>query len=115
MGRRLQVRYRGTTMTYVEYKKFLEEGFIDQNCRVFNISAIRKSRLKDSLKEEMALTTIPVCVLLVEGFDQNTAIRLEKLGLIVEEALDLELIGTIPFDKIDELRLDKDVLEVQQA
>ena len=53
-----------------------------------------------------------VCVELSDTFDQKTAMRLEKIGFIVEQGFDNELLGTILASKLSKLKSDKDVKEV---
>jgi len=118
-GYRLQTRYRGTTMTYREYLKFLAHDFIDITGKILNAEGIKNIRSQTQNNttlpenEEIIPSRINVGVMLSELFDQNTAERLEAIGLQVEQALDNELIGSIPRDKLEELKLDKDVVEVE--
>lgn len=116
-GRGLQVRYRGTTMTSKEYKRFLDLGYIDQNGRLLDSEGIKRfrSRKSDSTESVVADGLMHVCVTLGDGIDQDTAIRLESLGFVVDEALDKELIGRIPAAKLDDLQSDKDVAHVDVA
>lgn len=111
-GRRLQTRYRGTTMTHKEYKRFLEKGYIDATGRVTNPEGIKKMR-SNKEPDIPDAGCVQVCITLNESFDQNTAIRLEQLGLEVEQALGNELIGRIPSSSIPNLRSDVDVGEVE--
>lgn len=120
-GRGLQVRYRGTTMTYHEYKKFLDDKHIDINGKILNHDAIRDFRVGLSsyrhVEEETpasspAPSVTQVSVTLDENFTQDTANRLEGLGFVVEQAMDNELIGTVSADKVASLQNDKDVLDV---
>lgn len=115
-GRGLQVRYRGTTMTSKEYKRFLDLGYIDPNGRILDSTGIKRFRAKKTdgslpVTDEL----MHVCVTLGDEIDQDTAIRLESLGFVVEEALDKELIGRIPSAKLDDLQSDKDVAHVDVA
>lgn len=112
-GRCLQTRYRGTTMTYKEYKRFLEKGFIDLTGKIINSDGIKKMRALGDAIEFPTNETMHVCVILNDTFDQNTAIRLERVGLEVEQGLGNELIGNAPCSVIDELRRDVDVKEVE--
>lgn len=117
-GHRLQTRYRGTTMAHLEYLKFLEHGFIDQTGKILNVKGIKKLRSKKSSKKSSKVVNVEsldahVCVVLDEGFDQHTADRLEGLGLQVEQALGNELIGLIRTSKLETLRTDRDVREVE--
>jgi hypothetical protein len=119
-GRGLQKRYRGTTMTYNEYKKFLEKGYIDISGGILDQESIRDYRtgLKDTLEEvdsptvEKVGSNAQVCVTLSETYDQRTAERLESIGLIVENALENEIFGSIPAANLPKLQSDKDVLDV---
>jgi hypothetical protein len=113
-GRRLQHRYRGTTMTYREYKKFLEAKYIDKSGTILKPDAIRITRHGGILKEA-SLDTIQVCVSLQESYNQDTADRLSKIGLIVEESLGGELIGVIPSSNLHHLQKDRDVKTVEAA
>ena len=114
-GRRLQTRYRGTTMTHKEYKVFMEKEFIDNTGKILDAEGIRKFRAAGSSKNEKVpvVEESHVCVALGEGFDQQTAVRLEAIGLNVDDALGNELIGTIASSKLAELRADSDVVEVE--
>ncbi len=116
-GHGLQTRYRGTTMTHREYLKFLEHGFIDKTGKILNVEGIKQLRAQCNSKEEEAIkvesSDAHVCVILDDGFDQHTANRLESLGLQVEQALGNELIGSIQTNRLETLRTDKDVKEVE--
>lgn len=118
-GRGLQMRYRGTTMTFKEFRRFLEMGFIDKNGKILNAEQIHILRnpqvyLKKE-KKKQKMQGLQVCVTLKDGFDQDTAIRLESVGLSVENALNNELIGNIASQNLSELRKDPDVIEVEIA
>jgi len=115
-GRGIQVRYRGSTMTYAEYKKFLDLGYINPNGSILEAQAIRDYRYTGDKRK---VTEIPqskneseICVKLSEDFDQDTANRLEHLGFVVKEAREHELVGTISSLKLPELEIDPDVLDV---
>lgn len=117
-GRELQKRYRGTTMTYNEYKKFLEKKYININGEILDNDAIRDYRmgLRDVDDQEIEqVSTIgdycQICVTLNENYDQNTANRLQALGLIVEDCIDTELFGKILRDKVQMLQKDIDVID----
>lgn len=112
-GRRLQTRYRGTTMTHKEYKRFLEENFIDVTGRIIDSKGIKKMRASGVSGVVPLDETVHVCVILNDTFDQNTALRLERAGLKVEQGLGNELIGTAPSSSISELKKDIDVKEVE--
>jgi len=116
-GRGLQTRYRGTAMTSKEYKKFLEMGYISKNGEIVNAKGIRSLRThKPKLKNiEKDVYKVHVCVVLKETANQETAFRLEKIGLIVEDVVDSELIGNVPSAKVDELKSDPDVEQVDVA
>jgi hypothetical protein len=122
-GRGLQARYRGTTMTSKEYKRFLEEGIIDKSACILNHEQLRASRLIAAAKANsknkkvqrplsLALTMYAK-VVLHEDFDQQTATRLEQIGFIVDKVNSNELYGQIPSDRLGKLESDKDVLDVQ--
>lgn len=119
-GRQLQRRYRGTTMTYAEYKRFLDDGYIDINGGLLKPDAIRESRsglIPDLDEVELPLVeeqneNVQVCVTLVETYDQGTANRLDEIGFIVEQALENELIGSIPKENLSKLQNDNDVIDV---
>jgi hypothetical protein len=121
-GRGLQVRYRGTTMTVKEYKRFLEEGLIDPSARILDGDGIRAFRRKAASNNgELQKNSIDhtqlmqVSVKLNDDFDQDTASRLEELGLVVEEAAENELLGQITSDKLVDLEADEDVLGIEIA
>lgn len=119
-GRGLQVRYRGTTMTYKEYKRFLELGLIDPSAKILDADRIRKLRAELSKKAE---ETVPsalitqkqstVSIVLEETYDQDTANRLEALGVTVNRAERNSLIANMPTEKINDLLGDKDVKDVE--
>ena len=111
-GRRLQTRYRGTTMTHKEYKRFLEKGFVDSTGRILDANGIKKLRAF-GLGSEESVDEINVCVILQDSFDQSTANRLERIGLKVEHGLKNELIGVLPRSSLGVLREDRDVKEVE--
>ncbi len=116
-ARGLQVRYRGTTMTSREYKKFLAAGHIDKSGRILNVDGIKKLRSGTSeqtprLSKEDKLH---ICVTLSENYDQDTARRLSEIGFVVEEAHDHELIGMIDSGHLDTLKRDKDVVATMTA
>lgn len=113
-GRKLQQRYRGTAMTYKEYKKFLEAGFIDLNGKIINRSGVQKYRNTGHIiTETIDIDRSQVSVVLSPSYNQDTANRLSKLGLIVEASLGGEIIGTIPNENITKLRMDKDVESIE--
>ncbi len=115
-GRGLQVRYRGTTMTSKEYKRFVEMGYINKNGQILDAEGIRKfrSRKIDTIESvDLDLSGVQVCVTLGDKVDQNTALRLEGLGFIVEEAMDKEVIGRIPAENLESLKTDQDIVSVE--
>ncbi len=110
-GRGLQTRYRGTTMTHKEYKRFLESGYIDNTGRILDVDGIKKMR--SNTEESPSVDLVNVCVELGENFDQDTALRLEKMGLQVDQGLGNELIGMVPRESLDNIRSDSDVKHVE--
>lgn len=112
-GRKLQARYRGTTMTFREYKRFLEHGYIDPSGTILDPEGIRAMRANINKLNEQERMTAQVCIVLGESYDQETACRLEALGLRVEQQVENELVGTIPLARIAELKEDRDVAEVE--
>lgn len=112
-GHRLQTRYRGTTMTYKEYKRFLEKNFIDITGRIIDSKGIKKIRALGDVVEAPMSEIVRVCIVLNDTFDQNTALRLERAGLEVEQGLGSKLIGTTPRSSVSELKKDVDVKEVE--
>ena len=114
-GRRLQARYRGNTMTFREYRRFLDARLIDNSGTILNADGIKKMRASIHKISEQDKMTTHVCVRLSDKFDQNTAVRLEKLGLKVEYATDNEVIGIISPSRISELKDDKDVVDVETS
>lgn len=112
-GRGLQKRYRGTTMTYKEYKKFLDNEFIDSSGTVIDHDAIRRSRsngvFTSEIPEFFEEESIQVCVTLNSSFGQSTAYRLEQLGLVVEQASGNELIGSVHPASFENIKNDRDV------
>ncbi|MHA2279517.1 MAG: hypothetical protein ACXAC5_01310 [Promethearchaeota archaeon] len=112
-GRRLQTRYRGTTMTYKEYKRFLEKGFIDPTGRILDSESIRKLRAQREDDDSSTENLINVCIELEDTFNQQTAVRLEKMGLIVEQGLGNEIIGMMPRSKVNHAKADADVKTIE--
>lgn len=107
-------------MTSKEYKRFLEVGLIDASARILNAEGIRTFRREAASKNGELQKNQPshaqvmsVCVTLHENFDQQTASRLEALGLMVEKATDNEIVGQVASDKLGELEADADVLGVE--
>lgn len=122
-GRGLQVRYRGTTMTHKEYRRFLEHNLIDASGKVLSPEGVRTFRSEIN-KRAGDVTDRPVerdttndystvTITLEETYNQETAARFEALGVMVCEAKDGTLIAMVPSDKIDELLLDEDVIDVE--
>jgi len=111
-GRGLQHRYRGTTMTFREYKKFLDVKFITSSCEILDVVGIREIRAKD-IERSHAPPMTRVRVKLSENYDQKTANRLDNLGLIVNDANGEEIKGMIRTNKMLHLRRDPDVLSVE--
>lgn len=113
-GSALQVRYRGTTMTSKEFKKFLDAGLIDRSGKILDPNGVKRLRSSTSkLLPDITPKVVSVCVTLGPSFDQLTADRLHKLGLMVDEAHKNELIGTISSKKLKNLEKDPDVVEVE--
>ncbi len=117
-GRHIQKRYRGTTMTSREYRRFLDTGLIDESGNVLNAEGIKKirsqkrvthSKIKDSHSNNGMLQ---VSVTLDDSFDQSTANRLESIGLVVDHCEGSDIIGSIAPNRMKDLQLDVDVLEV---
>lgn len=114
-GRGLQTRYRGTTMTYREYKKFLAVGYIKPNGEIIDQEGVRnfRSRVTDSAIPTMQDSNrVSVLIVLDESYDQTTAVRLEALGLIVTGAIEGGISGILPLENVQALREDRDVLGV---
>ncbi len=114
-GKALQVRYRGTTMTYKEYKKFVEMGFINKCGRILKADAIRDFRSPNHLEDlsETEGSYMQVCITLGDDCTQETADRIEQMGFIVEQAFDNELIGRISKQDLVKLKEDADVKSVE--
>jgi hypothetical protein len=115
-GRKLQVRYRGTTMTSREYKRFYDAGYIDINCKILDNEGIKQSRVKARTflpqQAPNSLERVQISIELDESYDQNTADRLSNLGLVVQELNDNMLIGIIIADKVNDVKEDTDVISV---
>ncbi len=119
-GKGLQMRYRGTTMTFKEYKKFLDAGYIDACGTILDADGIRDMRVKSStpvvsiptLKTIVKPKMVRVSVILDESYTQDTADRLENIGLVVISSDANEIGGDLPYDKLEELSKDEDVLDV---
>ena len=116
-GKRLQVRYRGNIMTWKEYNNFINWEYINCSGTILNYDKIKQSRAKiASLGTpeplHMKPSRIKVVIVLGDSYDQDTAIRLESLGLVVSLLYDNILEGTIANDKVDLVVNDRDVVEV---
>ena len=127
-GRALQYRSRGTTMTFKEYKEFLELGLVDINSKILfpnKVSQLRnkyaarldayKRQKEAAIKVEAENRMMQVCLKLKGGFSQATADRLEQIGLVVEEVMDDEIIGNIVEEQVEVLRQDEGVEEMEVA
>lgn len=114
-GGGLQKRYRGTTMTFQEYKKFEEVGFIDKSGTILDSDGIRNARNNGLFTARLKNEKVQVCISLAESYNQETANRLHDLGLEVEESFGGELIGSIPSNNVRKLREDKDVKGVESS
>jgi len=118
-GRKLQTRYRGTTMNYNEYKKFLDENYIDITGKILDHESIKDYRAglnispgwKTANVEQPRTENIQVCVTLSETRGPDTANRLEQMGLVVEQTLENELVGIMPSNRFSDLRRDQDVID----
>lgn len=119
-GRQLQARHRGMCMTLKEYQRFLDLEFIDASGNVLNSDGIKQLRTRHSISKfndgppttVLDENTIEVCIVLSEKFDQSTADRLEKIGLVVDYIHGNELIGRIGKERLSDLKKDRDVVEV---
>lgn len=114
-GRRIQRRYRGRTMTYAEYKRFVHAGVIDSSGSLINKNVMKMLR---KTNDEVCPTIVPkgrvdVCIILKDTYNQNTSYRLQSLGFVAEEQFENELIGTIPMCNIDNLKSDIDVYDIE--
>jgi len=105
-------------MTSREYKRFLEAGYINKNGKILNADEIRKFRSRK--KDQVDLddfdpdpNNLQVYVSLGDEVNQNTALRLENLGFIVEQAIDKEVIGRIPAENLESLKTDQDIINVE--
>lgn len=118
-GKKLQSRYRGTVMTYKEYRRFLESEYIDASGNVLDKNAIQEDKYKNHEhqvkvdKRRSDRKKITVCITLADSYNQDTANRLEMLGFVVEQAVDNEIIGSILMYKLSELEQDRDVIDVE--
>ena len=112
-GKQLQVRYRGTTMTFKEYRRFLELEYIDPSGKLHKPDLIHKFRNEASVsKKEQDKNRVKVSITLDESYNQGTACRLQSLGLIVTGSENNEIGGTLPKDKVDRVLQDADVVDV---
>lgn len=121
-GRKLQTRYRGTTMTSKEYKNFLEAGYINQCGKIIDAEQIRKYRNSNNKsykgekctqdESECSNNVMHVSITLHENYNQDTANRLKDIGLVVEQSLENEIIGTVNTGRVNDIKNDSDVLEV---
>lgn len=120
-GRGLQVRYRGTTMTYKEYKKFSDSGFVTSSGGIVDQDKVRQARADLSRQSEMSRPSIiesrqrtaTVSIILEDTHNQDTANRFEAMGVLVSRCEKNALIALVPEEKIDELLCDKDVRDVE--
>ena len=116
-GKKLQVRYRGNIMTWKEYNHFKDLGYIDSSGKILDHDNIKKIRAKSALLGPPAILQantqkIKVVISLEDSYNQDTALRLEYMGLTVTSSYDNKIEGTVPADKVDQIMSDKDVLEV---
>jgi hypothetical protein len=116
-GKKLQVRYRGNIMTWKEYNNFLDLGYISISGAILDHDKIKQFRAKSALLSppislQIKQSKIKVSIVLNDSYDQDTAIRLESLGLIVSSSCDNRIEGSIPSDMVDCFMDDKDVEEV---
>jgi len=116
-GKYLQKRHRGFSFTYREYVRFCELGLMDLSCNILDmdgVSALRASS-EDTFEQNGDFDIVldddrrQVCVSLADSYDQDTADRLERMGLVVEAAVDTELTGHVPATNLEELEEDPDV------
>lgn len=115
-GKGLQTRYRGTTMTYKEYKRFLDMEYIDASGNLKKPELIRKFRSETSAtRREEEQNRISVSITLDDSYNQDTAFRLQSMGLIVTNSENNEIAGTLPKDKLDSIIEDEDVVDVVVA
>ena len=115
-GKGLQHRYRGTTMSFKEYKNFLEHNYITASGELRDADSIRNVRARIALdKKEENKKRVKVSIVLDDRYNQDTAFRLRSFGLIVAESEDNELSGTLPADQLDNIMEDDDVVDVVVA
>ena len=99
-------------MTHKEYIYFLSKNFINSSGKILNHDAIKKFRAHGE-DPVLSLDTVNVCVELLSSANQQTAERLETIGLVVEEGIDNEILGTIHRSKLPLLKMDIDVKLVE--
>ncbi len=118
-GKNLQVRYRGTTMTWKEYNRFLDAKLITPSGAILDSDGIRKSRsnathsVAPDVSPSIKHDRVKILVTLDESYDQNTAIRLEKMGVVVTGSKNNTIECSAPSDSIDDIISDKDVMDVR--
>jgi hypothetical protein len=124
-GRGLQYRYkgRGNTMSSREYTKFLAAGYIDASGKMLDEKAIENERkniknidnlpnLKLSNKRRND-RCVEACISLSEDYNQNTADRFQRLGVIIETVLGDQLIAQIPIEILTKINEDPDVMDLE--
>jgi len=125
-GRSIQKRHRGRTFSYREYQRLVERNALTPSCEIVDKDRMKKEiaalKAEDSHEESTdGLNDIfsqeddkiaQVVIVLDDSYDQQTAYRLESLGLVVEQASGKDLIGSMPASNVERLRQDKDVAEV---
>lgn len=123
-GKHLQKRYKGKIITSQEYSRFVDLGYITPSCEILNNAKVLEYRRASEKSKQMepfinlkeskpTRTSLEVCVTLSDDYDQNTAFRLEALGLAVDQAMGDQLIGHIPEENLVLLNGDDDVLDVE--
>lgn len=110
--RKLQVRYRGMSMTYREYRAFVELGYIDGSGKILDHEAIQNFRIEGLYAEENDLS-VKIQVTLSVEFSQEMAYRLEQAGMIVCEVQENQISGAISRKKLAAINKNPYVAKVK--
>lgn len=118
-GMGLQTRYRGSTMTYHEYKVFLENDWIDSSGTLINSEAIRnfRSGKEESDNEEEIDSAdntdrVQVSITLDEDMSDDFVSKLKARGLKIEHIMENEIIGTVPKKEVNIIQGYEEVVDM---
>ncbi len=114
----LQTRYRGSTMTYHEYKVFLDHDWIDASGTLLNSEAIRDFRAgkeESDCSEEQngnGSDRVQVSITLDENVSDDFVAKLKSKGLKIEHIMVNEIIGTVPKNEVNAIQGYDEVIDM---